>query len=318
MASEPEAVLALVVRARRRLRLAAAAEALAGPAAGFLIVVAAVLAIARAAGRTDLPTGLLGAAAAIAALVAFARLKTLLPGTVDAALHLDRALGAEERFVTVLETGYASPAVAAWAARGALARTRDGALARALAMRPPRALVPVLLAATLAAGLALLPAGAVADASSPGSSGGTVVAATGAAGSGAAPSTAAAPAPGRAAPATPAASAAPAAPVDPAAALETLRARAEAEGKSESLRLLASARRELEIGDGDAARRLMGEAAALLGVAGTGVPVPGATGGGVASAGPGASPAGEAFRPLPVPLRAREAVRRYFGSEGPR
>jgi len=57
-----------------RMRIAVLGEALAAPAAGFLLVTAALLAAARASGRFDLPRGVITAAAALASLVAVAKL----------------------------------------------------------------------------------------------------------------------------------------------------------------------------------------------------------------------------------------------------
>ncbi|MCK6481493.1 MAG: hypothetical protein L6R43_15550, partial [Planctomycetes bacterium] len=155
--SSPSAVLGLVARARFRLRAAALLEGFAAPAAAFLLVLSATAAAARLGGRTDLPAGFLGGIGALAAAAGLARTLRGWAGTAGAALHLDRALDARERFSTVVETARSDPAIAAWAARGALDRAGDGAVEEALALRPPAALVPLLLAAVLAAGLALLP-----------------------------------------------------------------------------------------------------------------------------------------------------------------
>ena len=319
MGGEVDAVLGIVVRARRRLVLAAMAEAAAAPAAGFLLVAAAVLAAARATGRADLPVRLLGIAALFAALAASARLLRAFPGPGEAALHLDRALGAEERFVTVLETAEGDAALAAWAARGALARAAAGDLRRALALRPPAALLPLLLAATVASGLALLPAPPPAAAA--GGEGGTVpVGTTGPAGAGAgvragAPGAA----PAGSALAVPAANARD--PEDDHAMLRELEARAREVRSGEALRAAAAARAALDRGDRSGAEEAVRRALGALGVGpgaapagGTGVP--GASAGGSPAAGPGslASGTGESFRPLAVPLRAREAVKRYYGS----
>jgi hypothetical protein len=268
-------VLDLLVRARRRLTAAALADAFAGPLAGFLLVAAAILAVARWTGREDLPGGVLAAAAVLALLAAAARVARGVPGYADAAFHLDRALGAEERFSTVLETAESDPAVAEWAARGALARAGDGNLRKALAVAPPAALLPLLLAATLVAGLELLPAAkegtaAVLPAGRTGTAGGTVASSS--------PS-----------------ATVPGAKPDPREVLRDLEAKARAEGNQAALAAIAEARAALDADSGST--------------------VPGATGGGAAARGDGTpAPADPAFRPLPVPLRARESVRRYFGS----
>jgi hypothetical protein len=322
MGSSRETVLALVASARRRLRAAALADALAGPAAGFLLVASAALAASRATGRADLPEGTLAAAGILAALVVLARLAHRYPGTGEAALHLDRALAAQERFTTVLETADRDPALAEWAARGALARARGEGLRAALALRPPPALLPLALAGTLAAGLALLPAPpAAASGGMPGEGGPEVaVPARGAGPGGKAARPGATPRTGAAV-----ASAASAAPrEDPLpAALRALEERARRDAVESALRDLAEARAALERGDRAAAEAAARRAAAALGAGSEAVPssagAPGATGGGEVAAGessPGDGPA--PLRQFPVPLRAREAVRRYFQSGGPK
>jgi hypothetical protein len=310
----------MVLRARRRLTAAFLAEALAAPLAALLLLAAAALAISRWTGRPDLPTGVLRAAALLAGLAVAARVLRGLPGTAEAALHLDRTLGAGERFSTVLETATTDPALAEWAARGALAKAGGGALGRSLAVRPPAALLPLLLAAVLAAGLALLPgAPAAAGAAAAGGGAGGPAAGAGPGGTATAGPGVVGTAPPRAG--GPAAALPLPSPADTREALRLLEERARAAGNDAALRALASAREALDRGDAAAAREAALRAMEALGgggpsASGGGVAVPGATGGGLPSAGPpdGAAKGGEApFRAFPVPLRAREAVRRYFG-----
>jgi hypothetical protein len=293
----------------------------------FLLIAAAFLAVARWTGRGDLPRGALEAAGLLALLAVAARVARGVPGSTDAALHLDRALGTAERFTTVLETAESDPALAEWAARGALARAEGEGLARALAVRPPAALLPLLLAATLVAGLALLP-GAPAAAGPVPAAGGASTAA-GAAGSGAAGPGAGTAAPAAGAAAIPAPGAGTAAvpppedpvPQDPGSALRALEEKARTAKNGAALRDLAAAREALDRGDRAAAaeevRRAMealGAGAAATASASVGT-VPGAGGDGAAARGDGTpAPKEPAFRPLPVPIRAREAVRKYFGS----
>jgi hypothetical protein len=315
--SSVEPVLALVLRARRRLTAACLAEAAAAPIAVLLLAAAALLAVSRWTGRADLPGGAFRAAALLAGLAVAARLLRGLPRTADAALHLDRTLGAGERFSTVLETASTDPALAEWAARGALARAGGDALGRALAFRPPAALLPLLLASVLAAGLALLPGAPAAAGESPA---GAVDGAPAASGSGGAT------AGGPASTGAPAARVpAVAVPADPRETVRLLEEEARAEGNDGALRALASARDALARGETAEAREHVRRALEAMGrdgadpAAGGGVIVPGATGGGVAAGGAPAAgaPSGEApFRPFPVPLRAREAVKAYFGDGG--
>ena len=303
MESSVDPVLRILVRARRRLTAAALADALAPPAAGFLLVSAAILAAARWTGREDLPGGLLAAAAILAMLAAAARVARGVPGFTDAAVHLDRVLGAEERFSTVLETAESDPAVAEWAARGALARAGERDLRSALAFRPPAALLPLLLAGTLVAGLGLLPAAPAAAAPVSGLT--VAVPSTGSAGGTA--TTMAVPS-----------FLAPVARTGAGEALRAIEAKARAAGNAAALREIDAARAALARGDEAGAEGAMNRAVSALGVApsaGAGPVVPGATGSGAAARGGGTPAAADpAFRPLPVPLRAREAVKRYFES----
>jgi hypothetical protein len=311
--SSTEPALRLVLRARRKLTAAFLAEALAAPAAGLLLLAAGLLAVVRWTGRSDLPRGVLEAAALLAALVVAARFARGLPGAAEAALHLDRVLAAGERFTTVIETAATDPVLAEWAARGALARAEGPALGRAMAFRPPAALLPLLLSATLAAGLALLP-GAAPAAGSPGAGDGPAsVASGGATGPGPRAPGAAPPRTGGAAVPVPAPAA-----EDPREAVRLLEEKARAAGNDAALRALAAAREALGRGDREAARDALRRAMESLGLdaaaAGGGPAVPGAAGGGAAAGGDGGPPRREeTFRPFPVPLRAREAVKAYFG-----
>lgn len=277
MESSVPGVYGLVNRALVRLRIAVLGEALAAPAAGFLLVTAALLAAARATGRLDLPRGVIAATAALASLAALAKLARHFPSFEDAALHLDRSLAAGERFTTVVETADRDPALAEWAARGALERATGEGLRAALALRPPAALLPLLLAATVVAGLALLPAP---PATAAGSARIGATAGLGAGTDGAdrmqAPGAASSKEPARG---------------------ESARAPDAASPPEPKQAPAASVAASPPVRKGDDA-------------AGQGA------GGGAMEASADGTPreVRESFRPLPVPLRAREAVRNYFGA----
>jgi len=321
--SSPDAVLTLVARARGRLRAAAVLEGFAGPAAVLLLVAAAVLAVSRAAGRADLPAGFLAATAALAFLAGLARTARSYAGAEGAALHLDRALGAGERFVTVLETAGRDPALAAWAARGAMDRARDGAAERALALRPPAALLPLVLAAALTAGLALLPSAPPASPPEPTAVPPAAAGVAGVAGpsrpgpGGAGLAAAELPDPRRKAAAEAARSLVrfPTA-EDARPFLEALEKEAQEARSEEAARALREAREALGRGDREAAAAAVRRAVEAIYASAAAVTVPavtGVTGGGEADSGDGGrSGNGAVLRAGSVPLRAREAVRKYF------
>lgn len=304
---------------RRRMARAAFAEAVTAPAACWLLAAAALVALSRALDGPPPPPRPLALAALVAAVVALARFVTLRPTVAAAALRLDRLMDGKGRWLALADRDV-DPAVAAWAARGALDGTSPDHLDAAVTHPAPRALPAVLLSGTLLAGLLLLappvapsvaapPAGEGVETASGGTGGGAGEGAPGAPSGPTGPPTAPAPDPGNPAPEA----GTPSGGTDLAASLEALRERARRDGDAAALAALDRAAAALAGGDEAGALAAAREAADALSGGSTAASGTGAGGSGGASTGPGAGPGeGEAFTPFPVPVRAREAVRRYF------